>query len=502
MGLNSEKPTSEAVIQVSPIADSSHVKDGGFTVLELQQAAGVLELLCQKLSDNVDHPEIWAAWPDFLGGYRAFGLYVKHQLARTLIGDRMELTLRIAHSLTLAYRGKPAEGISVMEAISARYSQSPLVQGTIFFLHGLAEPGNAKYNLKGKICRTPFQQLDVLDGSSHLCCASWLKESVGSCFVQPWQDVWNSEKAQAIRASMHDGSYRYCNKIACPVIQGNDLTPAAQLAEESDQWHDIVAEKKTVLDHGPQRVNLAYDRTCNLRCPSCRTQAYSADSATRDRFDQVQDENILPMLRQAKTVYITGSGDPFASRNFRNLMSKLGAEEYPDLRFIIMTNGMLFTPKEWAKFPSLHGRVALFKISIDAAHKETHEQLRLGARWETMLENMSFAADLKRQGLIDNLELVFTVQQQNYQEMGDACDLAGSLGADIYFGRITNWGTFSHEEYEKRAVCLATHPEHDRFLEMVQDERLKGLRVIPADLSQFIGQVPVRSGAAKFVLAK
>lgn len=201
----------------------------------------------------------------------------------------------------------------------------------LFFVRGLRDPENAKYRLQGKICKTPFQQMDVLDGASHLCCASWLRTSVGNCFTQPWEEVWNSDQAQAIRASMHDGSYRYCNKMACPVIQADDLTPTQELAQQSKQWHEIVTEQKTSLETGPKRVNLAYDRTCNLRCPSCRTQAYSADSATRDRFDRVQEENILPMLQHAKTVDVTGSGDPFASRNFRSLMSKLGPEEYPDV---------------------------------------------------------------------------------------------------------------------------------------------------------------------------
>jgi organic radical activating enzyme len=469
-GLATQSPVPPAEPATTPYSNLSAV--------DLQQAAEVLELLCRKIADGVDHPEIWTAWPDFLASFPALALYVKQRLAGTFIGDRMEVPLRIAHALSLAHSGKAEDGSTVIEAISARYSQSALVQGVVFYLRGIADPGNSKYQLKGKLCKTPFQQLDVLDGGSHLCCASWLKTSVGSCFTQPWEQVWNSGSAQAIRASIHDGSYRYCNKIACPVIQGDDLTPAAELAEESGHWHEIVTEQKIILEDGPRRVNLAYDRTCNLRCPSCRTQAYSADSATRDRFDRVQEENILPMLRHAKTVYITGSGDPFASRNFRTLMSKLGAEEYPDLRFIIMTNGMLFTPKEWAKFPSLHGRVEMLKISIDAASKETHERLRLGAKWETMLENMPFAAELKKQGLIDQLELVFTVQQENYLEMGEACDLAERLGANIYFGRITNWGTFSNEEYERKAICLSTHPEHQRFLEAMQDERLKRPTVI------------------------
>lgn len=70
--------------------------------------------------------------------------------------------------------------------------------------------------------------------------------------------------------------------------------------------------------------------------------------------------------------------------------------------------------------------VAFLKISIHAAEEETHQRLRLGSKWEVMQENMRFAGELKERGLIEELELVFTVQQDNYQEVGDACDWLGA----------------------------------------------------------------------------
>ena len=241
------------------------------------------------------------------------------------------------------------------------------------------------------------------------------------------------------------------------------------------------------MQRGPEMLTLSYDRTCNLACPSCRTSTYAAEDATRARFDAMQQAEILPLLKNARTVFVTGSGDPFASKTFRRLMEQLGEKEYPDLKFIIMTNGMLFTPRQWAAFPSLHRRVESLRISLDAATGATHELLRRGARWSVMEQNLTFAGTLLADGLIDDFMITFTVQTENFREMGDAVDLAHHVGAShVYFGRMTNWGTFSPDEYQQKAVFVPGHPDHDAFVAACRDPRLRDSIVSPSDLDEFI----------------
>lgn len=444
----------------------------------------VVDLMLSVLSDGLDHPELWAIIPNLMASDPQLVPTLQRRLAdepRFAFKD----TLRILLGMCAAAEGDAAEILEILSPLAARYSQSLMVQGALFHLEGKLDPENPRYNLAGKVCLKPFIELDVLEGSSHLCCASWLPASVGNLQTSDWQSVWNGQTAQAIRASMMDGSYRYCNKRTCPSIQSANLTPIEEL-EADPRWGAIIKARQTEMPHGPEMVNLAYDRTCNLSCPSCRTQRYAADDATRALYEDMQERAILPLMKNAKTVFVTGSGDPFASKNFRRLMEQLTAEEYPDLKFIIMTNGMLFTRRQWDAFPSLHGRVESLRISLDAATGPTHELLRRGARWETMLENMKFAGELKAAGLVDDFMLTFTVQQENYREMGDLLDLADEVGANtVYFGRITNWGTFSQPEYEAKAVFVPGHPEYDVFVEATRDPRLRDAKVWPSDLDEF-----------------
>lgn len=447
----------------------------------------VVEQLIFTLLDGIDHPELWASMDFLLAQFPGLDAALARRHEGAVV---MEASLAVLHAVSLAAAGHPDEALALLEPVAIDNSLSPLVQGALFHIRARRDPGNPANRLAGRFCTKPFQQMDVLENSTHLCCVSWLQASAGNLSTAgDWREVWNSEKAQKIRASVHDGSYRYCNKTACPAIAAGTLPTGAETAARSPALRDIIESSRTALDEAPAHVNLAYDISCNLSCPSCRTRTIAVNAATRTRFETLQEKKILPMLKQTNSVFISGNGDPFASKNFRSLIARLGPEDYPDLRFQLMTNGMLLTPAEWARLPALHRRVSTLRISLDAATGPTHELLRRGARWSVMEQNLAFARQLRAEGQVERLCLPFTVQIDNYREMGAAVDLGRHYGADsVTFMRLTNWGTFSKADYAHKAVFMPSHPEHGDFLREMQDPRLRDPIAALMDLSEFAGR--------------
>ncbi len=449
------------------------------------EAMQAIDLILNLLSDEVDHPEVWPLVP---------ALAAENPSFETLLYDRTnetsdphgKLKLCVLIGLVRSATSSPQLVFDQLRSISIDASHNVQIQGALFYIESLIDPDNEKFNLSERFCLKPFTELNVLEGSTHLCCASWLPQSTGDMTKLSADHIWNGSAAQAIRASIMDGTYRFCNKRTCPAIQQATL-PSAKLVAADPKWSKYINSSQSIISEQPEMINLSYDRTCNLSCPSCRTGRYAADEITRQRYDNMQEEKILPMLKYAKSVYITGSGDPFSSKNFRSIITKLSAEKYPNLKFILMTNGMLFTPRQWDAFPSLHNRVDSLHISLDAARGPTHELLRRGAKWSVMEDNLAFAARLYRDGLIDNLCLSFTVQQENYREVGEFVDLAHRIGANrVYFGLVTNWGAFSIDEYRRKAVFDPAHPEHDDFVAHMQDTRLRDAIVAPSNLNDFM----------------
>jgi hypothetical protein len=81
---------------------------------------------------------------------------------------------------------------------------------------------------------------------------------------------------------------------------------------------------------------------------------------------------------------------------------------------------------------------------------------------------MSFLGGLKRQKKIKYLMARFVVQKANYREMPAFAKMFHDLGCTtIFFSRMTDWSTWSSEEFKQQLVFLPTHPEYEAFVEVL-----------------------------------
>ena len=188
------------------------------------------------------------------------------------------------------------------------------------------------------ICTRPFSWLEVgASGQCHLCCPSWLNKPVGNIRNQTVEEVWNGKAAQEIRESMHDGSFRFCNDN-CP-FKRTKSNPIRERSNVPPEYRFVVNEKLTKLPYGPITINTAYDPTCNLSCPSCRKELIVAKGKAKESIIAIH-EKLIPCMKQAITLNVTGSGDAFGSPLFRNFLRSINLKEYPNLVSIyIQTNG-------------------------------------------------------------------------------------------------------------------------------------------------------------------
>jgi MoaA/NifB/PqqE/SkfB family radical SAM enzyme len=320
-------------------------------------------------------------------------------------------------------------------------------------------------------CPAPFESFELCsNGDVHTCCPAWLPVPIGNFHRQSAEEIWNSPAAQAIRRSILDGTFRHCSRLHCPAIVNRRLPRRADL---KDPYHrEIVARKLVRLERRPARVLMSQDRSCNLSCPSCRTKTILAKKHEQDRLNEIFEEVIVPLLRDARQVKVTGSGDPFASGHFRYVLKRLNRGEFPHLNVQLQTNGLLFDRRAWQEL-ELEGLVESVWVSIDAARPETYAIVRRGGSFSKLLRNFGFLAALRRQGQIRQLRLDFVVQALNFREMPEAVVIARSFGFDaIYFQMIRNWGTFTAAEFDRHFIGSPDHPDYGEFLEVLRHPNL------------------------------
>ena len=317
-------------------------------------------------------------------------------------------------------------------------------------------------------CPNPTSRLEIkANGDAYCCCEGWLPKSIGNVLEQDLLQIWRGEAARQIRASIIDQSFRYC--LACPYLPG----PGGPVVDEIPA--SMPPEGRIGL------LKLDYDQSCNLTCPSCRV-THSRNFVDVPLVTRIHKAVIgSGVLDHVDRLYVTGAGDPFASPLYWKFLTELPAiPRNPRLEIFLHTNGILFDAKHWEELgPRNQARVTEVGISVDAATQRTYKENRQ-ASWNKLWDNVDFINHLQASGKKLMLGMFFTVQQNNFREIIPFTRLAfGHRTSWISITALRNWGTYTTEEYERRAVHLPHHPDHAEFKQIIESDVLtKDRRII------------------------
>jgi len=322
--------------------------------------------------------------------------------------------------------------------------------------------------LKGYFCPRPFEFATINDkGEIYLCCPGWLKVAAGSMDGVTFDEVWNSNYAEKMRASILDGTYSYCNDN-CPYLK----TRAGILKRFEDvtnPWHREIIEKGlTRLDRGPREITVSHDPTCNLSCPSCRREMFKHGPGGKERSARINEQVFNEAIKDAELIEICGNGDPFASPLYLDALRNFDRTRFPNLRIGLVTNGLRLDAKMWDSIAASHSAISRIHISWNGARPETFAANQRGGQLDKLLENMAFIATLRASGAIPFMSFGFYVQRNNFQEMAEMLPLARRFHADaIYFTPVSKSIAHTDEEFADHAVHRPGHSEFEAFREVL-----------------------------------
>lgn len=354
-----------------------------------------------------------------------------------------------------------------------------------------------KSDAKYLVCTKPFEWYEMAwNKGVYLCCPGWLNKPIANATLDDPENIWASKNAKIIRTSVIDGSFRYCNAEHCPHLI-NKTFPVKYVNEEEHKALEQRIENINHDDNKPGYLNFSYDRSCNLSCPSCRNEIVIASKNEREQYRDLASKTLAAFGDKAKELYITGSGDPFSSRHFWELLTGDELTKYPDLAMRIHTNGQLCTPNRWEMIRHVEDKISTLEISVDGASAETYSLNRTPGDWDVLCSNMEFVSELRKANRVKRLQLDFVVQNNNFLEMARFVEYAKSWNADVvYFSVLNNWGTFSNEEYLERAVHNPAHKNHAKLIEVLMDPLIWDPIVYCGFIAMVLGPV-VQSHPAK-----
>ena len=337
-----------------------------------------------------------------------------------------------------------------------------------------------KTDLKDFVCWFPFGFTEITHDRQTLCCSGWLTKDIGS--NKNLKDNWDSDTANEIRESVLDGSFKFCKKDTCPFLStvinsGVETGPILSkkklglsgvntLDKYKERYPSLDADETFGYPKTPRQFKVVWDSTCNLACPSCRTDFIkNSDDNTKNTEDIINDI-IKHYGSGVHTMMMSGYGDPFYSTGLFNFLQTLKEEEWPNLHNIhLHTNALLWNERNWEIIKHSHKFINSAEISIDAATKETYQVVRRGGKWDLLLKNLKFISTL---GLRE-ITFSYVVQKENYKEMIDFYLLIKDIFKDseinilFYYYKILDWGVMDSESYEEAAVWKNTHPLYKDF---------------------------------------
>ena len=156
-------------------------------------------------------------------------------------------------------------------------------------------------------------------------------------------------------------------------------------------------------------------------------EVFSKEYTVSEKLKSYLEENI-PYLEQI----MWQGGEVFLYNQFDKLMEL--AHKY-NVNQNIVTNGLLMNEERIKKLSKYNLNL---KISIDAVDKETYEQIRVGGKFETLVENLEILKKYKDAGANFKCELGAVIINKNYEKIDDIVNFAIKYGFEnIIFQKYT-----------------------------------------------------------------
>lgn len=291
-------------------------------------------------------------------------------------------------------------------------------------------------------CNYPHKAAAIdVEGNCMICsCDGWLPISV--CRVddiETLDQIWDNPIAEKIQKDVDEKKFTWCSVDSCGV---------KKLDRMMDRHY----------------ISVNVDESCNLACPSCRRSKIYRTDGEQFFSRKKKTERLLDLINQFDKpieIMMSGNGDPFASLIYRPLLLGMEPKKNIDIRFL--TNGLLI--KKLMPNMRIKENIKYLDISIDAGDRETYEKVRLGGRWNSLIENLDYV----KQNMDCTVTLKFVLQRDNLDSLDNFVALLEKYNFYGNIMPIEDWGVL--EDFASHNVFDPSHQDHDSMKQKIAMHR-------------------------------
>ena len=225
-----------------------------------------------------------------------------------------------------------------------------------------------------------------------------------------------------------------------------------------DQLREILKGSNFEDYKSPLFIAWQLNSACNLGCLHC------CEEAGHSMPDEMTKQQAMDFCRQIVDLDIPyvaiSGGEPLLCPHLFDACELIRDN---NISLKIETNGEFIDEEIAQRFAKLKMRSV--QVSLDGATSQTHEKLRMRGDWEKAVEACKL---LIKRGV--NTEIVFVPTKFNIHEIGQAIELAYSLGVyGFYTGKTMRIGRAA----QNWDILCPSEDEYAKFFDILQEKTTK-----------------------------
>ena len=285
-------------------------------------------------------------------------------------------------------------------------------------------------------CHAPFTSMNFeQNGHVTVCCYN-RKYILGTYPDEGLKDMWYGGRADKLRG--------YMKKNVLPA--GCDICyyqfGSKNFGGLRAQFYDVLAEEAYPEEGGrfipmPKVMEFEISNVCNLECTMCYGYFSSSIRKNREHLPPLKSpyngafveqlKAFIPHLTEARFL----GGEPFLIKTHYHIWDLI-IQLNPNIKVSITTNGTILNDRVKDVLEKLNAHMI---ISIDSLDPKNYERIRVGARFDQVMENIKYFRDyVKRK----NMNMMFAVcpMQGNWRELPHFLEYCNAQGIRLFFNTV------------------------------------------------------------------
>ncbi|OGZ79617.1 MAG: hypothetical protein A2528_02890 [Candidatus Staskawiczbacteria bacterium RIFOXYD2_FULL_37_9] len=196
----------------------------------------------------------------------------------------------------------------------------------------------------------------------------------------------------------------------------------------------------------PKEIEIEITTRCYMKCIMCEHTHWKDENYRSQDMNFEQFKSIINQFPHLRYINVTGEGTGFLNKDFFKMLDYLNKK---NVNTMFVENFDLFDEEKIKKIIDLD--VERIEVSLDAATEDTYKNIRIGAKWDRVMENLKKMREMKIKHKTPFPYIFFRLiaMKNNVHEIPALARLIGEL--DINLGKITDFqivGLLSFPEIE------------------------------------------------------